>query len=122
VGQNPGADTWHNNPVPTIGVTAERDTGATVTNLLTGTPTRVGVTSVLVCDARSQSRAALTRTVSAIPTVTHVDSVTDDAGLLAAFAAYPAELVLIGVHRSHPSSTRGGGPPPGPVPPRCGAC
>ena len=122
MGQNQGADTWHNNPVPTIGVTAERDTGATVTNLLTGTPTRVGVTSVLVCDARSQSRAALTRTVSAIPTVTHVDSVTDDAGLLAAFAAYPAEPVLIGVHRSHPSSTRGGGPPPGPVPPRCGAC
>ena len=106
VGQNQGADTWHNNPVPTIGVTAERDTGATVTNLLTGTPTRVGVTSVLVCDARSQSRAALTRTVSAIPTVTHIDSVTDDAGLLAAFAAYPAELVLIGIHRSHPSSTR----------------
>ena len=80
--------------------------GATVTNPLTGTPTRVGVTSVLVCDARSQSRAALTRTVSAIPTVTHIDSVTDDAGLLAAFAAYPAELVLIVVHRSHPSSTR----------------
>jgi chemotaxis response regulator CheB len=63
------------------------------------------VTSVVICDERSHARTALTRTVAAIPTVAHVDCVTDGPGLLAAFAAHPADLVLIGVHRGHPSGT-----------------
>ena len=70
-----------------------------MTSPLTSTPAWVAVTRVLICDDRPRVRGALSRRVSAMPTVADIDCVTDAVQLLATFAARPAGLVLIGIHR-----------------------
>ena len=76
-----------------------------MTSPLTSTPTWVAVTRVLICDDRPRVRGALSRRVSAMPTVADIDCVTDAVQLLATFAARPAGLVLIGIHRGKSRGT-----------------
>jgi DNA-binding NarL/FixJ family response regulator len=77
-----------------------------VTNPLTSArPRWVAMTTVVICDDRPRVRAALTRRVGALPTVTDIDCVTDAVELLATFAARPPGLVFIGLHRGKTGGT-----------------
>ena len=68
-------------------------------------PVWVPVHNVLICDARPWIRQALTRMARHIHTAANVDFVTDGTALLAAYAAKPADLVLIGLPSGTPDGT-----------------
>jgi DNA-binding NarL/FixJ family response regulator len=58
---------------------------------------------LLICDARSDTSQALVRLLTPASGTTRIRLVTDGPGLIQAFTARPADLVLVGVHRSAPT-------------------
>ena len=91
------------------GLAAVRVTGngeaGEVTRSVADEPVWVSVRSVLICEARPGLRQALARMATNIPTAVDVDFVTDRFELSAAFAAKPADLVLIGLSPGSPDGT-----------------
>src|SRR5664279_5406059 len=63
------------------------------------------VHNILICDARLGIRQALTRMARRIHTAANVDFVSDGCALLVAYAAKPADLVLIGLPPGTPDGT-----------------
>jgi DNA-binding NarL/FixJ family response regulator len=76
-----------------------------VTRPFADEPVWVPVHNVLICDGRLGIRQALTRMARHIHTAANVDFVTDGSALLAAYAAKPADLVLIGLSPGTPDGT-----------------
>jgi len=76
-----------------------------VTRPFADEPVWVPVHNVLICDARPGIRQALTRMARHIHTAANVDYVADECALLAAYAAKPADLVLIGLPPGAPDGT-----------------
>jgi len=68
-------------------------------------PVWMPVHNILICDARPGIRQAVTRMARHIHTAANVDFVTDGSTLLAAYAAKPADLVLIGLPPGTPDGT-----------------
>ena len=68
-------------------------------------PVWMPVHNILICDARPGIRQAVTRMARHIHTAANVDFVTDGYALLAAYAAKPADLVLIGLPPGTPDGT-----------------
>ncbi|WP_410663509.1 response regulator transcription factor [Amycolatopsis sp. lyj-84] len=61
------------------------------------------MTAILICDSRGRVRDAVSRAMSAVPGVDHVDCVAEAEGLLAKYSRRPADLVLVGLERATPS-------------------
>ncbi len=59
--------------------------------------------TVLICDDRRSIREGLTRVISAVPGVDHIDTVTDGDELVARFTRQPADVVLVGTQRALPA-------------------
>jgi len=76
-----------------------------VNDVLTSAPAMVPVETVLICDERPIAGQFLTRLLTAGSSFHVVGAVPDGFGLVDAFAARPADLVLIGVHRGTTSGT-----------------
>ncbi|GAB2994691.1 response regulator transcription factor [Amycolatopsis acidiphila] len=58
------------------------------------------MTTVLIHDDRRSIRDGLSRVMSAVPGVSHIDCVVDTDELLATYRRHPADLVLIGTQRA----------------------
>jgi hypothetical protein len=95
----------HRDPDPAAVRVTRNGEASKVTRPFTDDPVWVAVRSVLICDARPEIRQALTRMATNISTAVNVDFVTDGFELSAAFAAKPADLVLIGLPTGTPDGT-----------------
>ena len=71
----------------------------------TGAPGRVPVRRVLICDERPRAVQVLTELVTAIGSVVDIDGVRDGFGAVAAFAAHPCGVVLIGIQTGRNTGT-----------------
>jgi DNA-binding NarL/FixJ family response regulator len=58
------------------------------------------LTSVLICDDRPPAREAMSEMLGALPGLSDILCVTEGFELVDAFAARPADLVLIGIHHA----------------------
>jgi len=58
------------------------------------------VTSVLICDPRVAAQHSLTRMLRPLQSLIGINCVSDGFGLMDAYSAQPADIVLIGIERS----------------------